>query len=111
MLYTHVVCQKRNKMRLFYEEKSPTVFRAGAAGTTGESKYINPCVGLCMDATGSEYTSANERVAGAASVCSARYNEFYLNSHAAVLGTSRPCRYTLLYDTIGMTVRVLLFLI
>lgn len=34
-------------------------------------------------------------------ITSPTLNEFYLNSHAAIQGTSKPCRYTLLYDNIG----------
>lgn len=89
-------------MRLFYQQNESTVFR-GAADTV-EGKYLNPCVGLCIDGSGSHYADPTDRIADAHSVCSVRYNEFYLTSHVAVLGTSRPCRYTLIYDTIGFKV-------
>jgi eukaryotic translation initiation factor 2C len=36
-------------------------------------------------------------------IVGAHLNEFYLTSHAALLGTSKPARYVLLYDEIGMT--------
>lgn len=71
-----VVCQKGHHTRIVYE---------GADGG-----YINPCPGLVVDAHLSEK-----------SIASARYNEFYLNSHAAIQGTAKPCKYTLIYDEIG----------
>lgn len=37
-------------------------------------------------------------------IVSPNYNEFYLNSHAASLGTSKPTKYILLRDEIGFTV-------
>jgi eukaryotic translation initiation factor 2C len=91
-----IMCQKRHSTRL--------VFQQGEDG-----KYMNPCVGLCVD--GRSYTGK----AGAeddddlgddsvGSISSPTYNEFYLNSHAAVLGTSKPCKYVLIYDEIGLKV-------
>ena len=71
-----VICQKGHNTRLVYEE-SP-------------KSYINPCPGLCIDASGGEN-----------SIASARLNEFYLNSHAAIQGTSKPCKYTLVHDEVG----------
>ena len=35
------------------------------------------------------------------SISSALYNEFYLTSAVAILGTAKPCKYTLIYDNIG----------
>lgn len=70
-----IVCQKRHQTRLVYQD--------GA-------EYINPCPGLVVDSTG-----------GRKSIVNSNYNEFYLNSHAALLGTSRPCKYILIYDEIG----------
>ena len=67
-----VVCTKGHRTRLVCQE--------GAAGA-----YINPCPGLVVDST----------------ITSETLNEFYLNSHAAIQGTSKPCRYTLLYDELG----------
>mmetsp|Transcript_2285 Transcript_2285/g.3117 ORF Transcript_2285/g.3117 Transcript_2285/m.3117 type:complete len:289 (+) Transcript_2285:2-868(+) len=67
-----IVCQKRHNTRLFYN-------------MNGE--YTNVCVGLCV---------------GGGSIVSKQFNEFYLNSHLAVLGTSKPCKYTLIYDSIGL---------
>jgi eukaryotic translation initiation factor 2C len=74
-----IVCQKRHSIRFFYEEKD------GRSST-----YINPCPGLVLDARG-----------GANSIVSAAYNEFYLNSHAAIQGTAKPCKYSLIYDENG----------
>lgn len=74
-----VVCQKRHQTRLFYEER---------IGSSVE--YINPCPGLLVDARGREN-----------SIASARINEFYLNSHAPIQGTAKPCKYSLIYDEIG----------
>ena len=59
-----VVCQKGHHTRLVYQEGGV---------------YINPCPGLCVDASG-----------GVNSIASARLNEFYLNSHVAIQG--RPTR-------------------
>jgi eukaryotic translation initiation factor 2C len=58
-----VVYQKGHHTRLVYQE-----------GAT----YINPCPGLCVDASG-----------GVNSIASARLNEFYLNSHVAIQGAPR----------------------
>ena len=74
-----IICQKRHHTRIVYKETTPE-------GTT----IINPCPGLVVDATG-----------GANSISSATINEFYLNSHAAIQGTSKPCKYSLIYDDIG----------
>jgi hypothetical protein len=74
-----VVCQKRHKTRLVYEE-TPNYF-------------INTCPGLCVDATGGEH-----------SIASANIVEFYLNSHTAIQGTAKACKYSLLYDEIGLTI-------
>jgi eukaryotic translation initiation factor 2C len=72
---TIMVCQKRHQTRLCYQDGSV---------------FINSCPGLVVDSTG-----------GKKSIVSAKYNEFYLNSHAALLGTARPCKYIILYDEIG----------
>lgn len=42
-----------------------------------DGALINPCPGLVVDSTG-----------GSKSIVSGLYNEFYLNSHAAILGSS-----------------------
>jgi Piwi domain len=55
--------------------------------------YINPCPGLCVDASG-----------GANSISSGHLNEFYLNSHVAIQGTAKPCKYTLVHDEIGFKI-------
>jgi eukaryotic translation initiation factor 2C len=77
---TIVVCQKRHNTRIVYEEKVSAT----------EKQFINPCPGLVIDARG-----------GDNSITSATLNEFYINSHAAIQGTSKPCKYTLIYDEIG----------
>jgi eukaryotic translation initiation factor 2C len=74
-----VICQKGHHTRLAFEEKDGT--------------YVNLCPGVVVDATG-----------GNDSISSASYNEFYLNSHVAIQGTSKPTKYSLLYDEIGMKV-------
>ena len=74
-----VICQKSHHTRFVYEEPTP-----------GGRTYINPCPGLCIDASG-----------GVNSIASARLNEFYLNSHAAIQGTAKPCKYTLVHDELG----------
>lgn len=79
---TIVVCQKRHHTRLVYEERSGR-----------EASYINPCPGLVVDARGRDR-----------SIVSGALNEFYLNSHTAIQGTSKPCKYTLIYDEIGFRV-------
>jgi eukaryotic translation initiation factor 2C len=38
---------------------------------------------------------------GTNSIVSGRYVEFYLNSHIAIQGTAKPCKYALVYDEIG----------
>ena len=73
----YVVCHKRHHTRLVFED-SP-------------NNFVNCCPGLCVDGSGKEK-----------SIASALYNEFYLNSHTAIQGTAKCCRYTLLYDEIGM---------
>ncbi len=75
-----VICQKGHHTRLVYEERAQD----------GSTTYINPCPGLVVDATG-----------GPKSITSAVINEFYLNSHAAIQGTAKPCKYALIYDEIG----------
>ena len=73
-----VICMKRHHTRLVYQEGG---------------SFINPCPGLCVDSSG-----------GNKSIVSAAVNEFYLNSHTAILGTSRPCRYVLIHDEIGFKI-------
>jgi eukaryotic translation initiation factor 2C len=77
-----VICQKGHHTRLVYEE------RGGG--------FVNICPGLVVDALGS----------GKDSISSPVYNEFYLCSHAAIQGTSKPCKYSLIYDEIGLKVRL-----
>jgi eukaryotic translation initiation factor 2C len=72
-----VICQKGHHTRLVFEE-------------TGGEGFVNPCPGLVIDAS-----------AGDTGITSAAYNEFYLNSHTAIQGTAKPCKYALIYDEIG----------
>jgi hypothetical protein len=74
-----VICQKGHHTRFVYEET-----------VGGKTTFINPCPGLVIDATSKEQ-----------SIVSGEYNEFYLNSHAAIQGTAKPCKYALIYDEIG----------
>ena len=78
-----IVCQKGHHTRFVYEEQVQ-----GSRNT-----FINPCPGLCIDASGGEN-----------SIASGRLNEFYLNSHAAIQGTAKPCKYTLVHDEIGFKI-------
>jgi len=78
-----VVCQKGHHTRLVYEER----------GHGGSMSYVNPCPGLCVDSNG-----------GDLSITSGWYNEFYLNSHTAIQGTAKPCKYSLVYDEIGLKI-------
>eukprot|EP01035_Chromulina_nebulosa_P016898 gene16898-22387_t len=71
-----VVCQKGHHTRLVFDEKGV---------------YVNPCPGILVDSNG-----------GVNSITSAVFNEFYLNSHVAIQGTSKPCKYSLVYDEIGL---------
>jgi eukaryotic translation initiation factor 2C len=73
---TFVVCQKGHHTRFFYEN--------------ADGKMLNPCPGLTMDRT-----TPN-------SITSATTNEFLLNSHIAIQGTCKPCKYTVVYDDIGL---------
>lgn len=95
-----IVCQKRHHTRLAYQP-------------TPGADYMNPCVGLVVDAQGSEFaagaTGGRSSRAGASMegedpmgcIVGSNLNEFYLNSHAAVLGTSKPTKYILVRDEIG----------
>ncbi len=94
-----VMCQKRHQTRLVYQMNE-------------NREYINPCVGLCVDGS-SFYNQTPEQIAASSKssggdnvgcINTPGLNEFYLNSHAAVLGTSKPCKYVLIYDEIGLKV-------
>ena len=82
-----VVCQKRHNTRVVFEESED-----------GGTKYVNPCPGLVIDNAG-----------GGSSITHAKYNEFYLTSHIAIQGTSKPTKYTLIYDEIGLKVGFVLY--
>jgi eukaryotic translation initiation factor 2C len=73
-----VVCQKGHHTRLVYED--------------GDKNILNPCPGLCVDG----------------SICSAKWNEFFLNSSVAIQGTSKPCKYALIYDEVGLKVSLII---
>jgi eukaryotic translation initiation factor 2C len=100
-----VVCQKRHHTRLFYQQAGP--------GGAPPGDFLNPCVGLCVDGRGFNPNGggAGGGATGGATggggpdeigcIVGGNLNEFYLNSHAAVLGTSKPTKYILLYDDIG----------
>lgn len=93
-----IMCQKRHNTRLVYQSED----RMG-----GDKEYINPCVGLCVDAR-TNFTVDPDSIHGndpVGCINTPGLNEFYLNSHAAVLGTSKPCKYVLIYDEIGLKVR------
>ena len=74
-----VIVQKNHHTRLVYEENSHS------------SKFHNPSPGVVVDAVG-----------GKDSICSPENVEFYLCSHATIQGTSKPTKYTMVYDEIGM---------
>ena len=73
-----VICQKRHNTRVVCEDMS-----------SGSMKYVNPCPGLVVDAT-----------CGPNSIANATNVEYYLNSHASPKGTSKCCKYTVIYDQI-----------
>jgi eukaryotic translation initiation factor 2C len=104
-----IVCQKRHHTRLVYQDNA-------------SGDYMNPCVGLVVDAQGSEFANkaaGDGRKAGGSAdaeggeedplgcIVGSNLNEFYLNSHAAVLGTSKPTKYVLVHDEIGFKVTLL----
>eukprot|EP01032_Pedospumella_encystans_P026556 gene26556-30003_t len=94
-----VVCQKRHHTRFFHQ-------------SAPNKDFENVCVGLCVDAKGFGPDASNPlnmpdsaQLAGAdpiGCIMGAQLNEFYLNSHAPVLGTSKPTKYILLHDEIGL---------
>ena len=90
-----VMCQKRHQTRLVYQA-DPSM--------DGTGDYVNPCVGLCVD--GRSYAGKSVVESEYGCINTPGLNEFYLNSHAAVLGTSKPCKYVLIYDEIGLKVKM-----
>ena len=95
-----VVAQKRHHTRLVYSNSSSNSSTSTADGSVEASDFknvtfLNPCPGVCVDATGKQD-----------SIASGVSNDFYLNSHVAIQGTSKPCKYTLVYDDIGLKVRI-----
>ncbi len=102
-----IVCQKRHHSRIVFEEASSGSRYEPGGVKGGDKDYLNPCVGLCVDARSvSADTVSGDNYVG--SIVSPNTNEFYLNSHAAILGTSKPCKYTLIYDEIGLKVTCIL---
>lgn len=104
-----VVCQKRHHSRFVYEAGNGKPEGGGGGSRNKEEvEYLNPCVGLCVDARqeislgGTTSHKTEEEEIG--SIISPNCNEFYLSSHAAILGTSKMCKYTLIYDEIGLEV-------
>lgn len=94
-----VVCQKRHHTRFFHQ-------------SAPHKDYENVCVGLCVDSKGFGPDATNPISAPDAAqltgsdpigcIMGGQLNEFYLNSHAPVLGTSKPTKYILLHDEIGL---------
>lgn len=82
MKVCYVVCTKRHNNRFFFTDPA----RSGPVA--------NVCAGVCIDGNPAKREN---------SVVSQTHFEFYLNSHATIQGTSKSCRYTLLHDTIGIT--------
>lgn len=78
-----IVCQKRHKTRLVFEE--------------GKDSFVNLCPGIAVDGSAPDSDADHD-------ITSARYIEFYLNSHVSIQGTGKPCRYTLIYDSMGLKV-------
>ena len=73
-----IVCQKRHHTKLY--------------GMTSPGNYVNVCPGILVDGMGDPSKS----------ICSPQYLEFYISSAVAIQGTVKPCKYTLIYDEIGM---------
>jgi eukaryotic translation initiation factor 2C len=74
---TLIICQKRHKNRVaMFDPASPTV-------------PLNPPAGLLH--------ASHDPI----SFLSANWNEFLLYSHTCGMGTSKGCKYTLLYDEVG----------
>jgi eukaryotic translation initiation factor 2C len=73
-----VICQKRHRTRLVYQ--------------TGDKTFVNLCPGVVIDSVSRD------------SIASAVHNEFYLNSHVAIQGTNKACKYSLIHDEIGFTI-------
>ena len=72
-----VVCQKRHHTKLYGKV---------------DGSCMNICPGILIDGQGDPSKS----------ICSPQYLEFYLSSAVAIQGTVKPCKYTLIYDEIGM---------
>ena len=99
-----VVAQKRHHSRFVYEEAGGSGSMYGPSSNSGDIEYLNPCVGLCIDSRSISASDAPFDDSFVGSLTAPNVNEFYLNSHAAILGTSKTCRYTLIYDEIGLEV-------
>jgi eukaryotic translation initiation factor 2C len=97
-----IVCHKRHHIRLLYEGGSGN--SSDGTPSKGNFEYLNPCVGLCVDARCSSGVADMDALDAVGSITAPNMNEFYINAHAAVLGTSKPCKYDLIYDEIGLEV-------
>ena len=86
-VYSNVLFHPQLTFRSFYSHHTRLVYE------DKPDNYVNCCPGLCVDASGKER-----------SIVSAVYNEFYLNSHTAIQGTAKSCKYSLLFDEIGIKI-------
>mmetsp|Transcript_12541 Transcript_12541/g.13511 ORF Transcript_12541/g.13511 Transcript_12541/m.13511 type:complete len:960 (+) Transcript_12541:104-2983(+) len=84
--FTLLTCQKRHKDRLYLIDQ-----RDGAN---------NPCPGVIVPVS-SPATSDAE------TMLSATYPEFLLNSHKAIQGTAKPCKYTVILDENNLQIEAL----
>lgn len=99
-----IMCQKRHSARFVYQNAGGELDRYNPSAPV---EYTNPCVGLCVDGRSFQENgdpNTNNLSDSVGCINTPNMNEFYLNSHAAVLGTSKPCKYTLIYDEIGFKV-------
>lgn len=79
---TILICQKGHHTRLVFKPNGE------------DAEYLNVCPGVVVDARSRE----NENLS---SISSPNHIDFLLNSHAAIQGTCKPCKYVLLLDEIG----------
>lgn len=79
-----LVCTKRHSTRFAYDIANKKTTGGG------ESEMWNLCPGSVID---------NRH---GPSIVHPNFNEFYLQSHNAIKGAAKACRYTLLYDEIGV---------
>ena len=89
---TMIICQKRHHTRFYYHDKP--------SYGSNEPLITNACPGICVDMTGDRN-----------SIVSQHNGEFYITSHSPIQGTSKPCKYIVVYDEIGFKVSVLFLFI